>query len=220
MRKTLTLYVFLLLIISCSLPDKVNLSEKYVLNHKYLRGEMSFYDKNQYSLHVEMGLSYLGSTGTYLTKGDTVLLTSNWQPDSVFVSSYKIDSLKLLNIAIEDFDNIPLEGKVILDKKFEYDFKNGHLKIDKKEWDELWVLNYNYINKKVDTLVLMNSNHNSFLIRKLNTFNYSYNYLFLNKTPLILKGKKLLSLPDSPIEAKQLKFIAKKGQHFHQTLNF
>lgn len=179
-----------------------------MLNDKYLGGEISFNDNGQYSLHIKKDLYYKESMGIYLIKGNSVLLTSKWQLDTLFVSSYKIDTLKSLNIVIEDFDNNPLEGKVILNRKFEYNFKDGQVIIDKTEWDDLWILTYNYIDSKVDTLVLNNKDYNSYLIKKIDTYNY-HNYLFLNKLPLRLKGKKLVSRSDQLLKDKRLMFMSK-----------
>ena len=208
MKKVIILGVSLLFLISCSLLNVSKLSKSYVLKDKYLGGEILFSDSGLYRLHIKKDLLYKESTGTYLMKGDMVLLTSKWQPDTLFVSSYKIDTLKSLKIVLEDFDNIPLEGKVIVNKQFEYSFKNGQVIIDKTPCDELWVLNYNYIDSKIDTLILNNKGCNSYLIKRLNTFNY-YNYLFLNKAPFLLKGKKLLNLSGSLLKDQRLKFISK-----------
>lgn len=208
-KKILIALIIGYVLVGCSLLNESKISKDYVLNDKYLRGEISFSDDGQYRLQIKKDLFYKESIGTYLLKGDSVFLISRWQSDTVFVSSCKIDSLKSLNIVIEDFDNIPLEGKVVLDKTSEYDFKDGKVIIDKTEWDELWVLTYNYINKRVDTLVLNNKGCNSYRIKRINTFNY-HNYIFLNKQSLRLKGKKLVGLSGLILRGEPLNFISRE----------
>lgn len=208
MRKIILICVSLVFFTSCSLLNESKLSKSYVLHDKHLGGEISFSDDGQYRLQIKKDLLYMESVGTYLLKEDSVFLTSKWQSDSIFVSSYKIDSLKSLNIIIEDFDNIPFEGKVVLDKMSEYDFKDGKVIINKTEWEELRVLTYNYLDKKVDTLVLNNKGYNSYIIKRINTFNY-HSYIFLKKQPMLLKDKKVVGLSVLLLRDKPLKFISK-----------
>ncbi|PXX95027.1 hypothetical protein DF185_22720 [Marinifilum breve] len=198
----------LFLFVECSKINSDSLSRSYVLRDKYLGGKISFSDNGKFSLTLNNSLLKKASTGYYSIKGDKIILTSEWQKDTIIVKSEINSSFTSLKIIIKDFNDLPIEGKVIVDKVFEYSFEDGKVIIDRDKWDDLWVLTYNYIDKKVDTLDLSNKNYNSYFIRRMNTFNYP-NYLFLDRHEFLLKGSSLIEKSGLLLSEKKLKFISK-----------
>lgn len=205
MKKIHFSIVLLLSLFSCTVFNKNVLTNRYLLKDKYLMGEIDFTSKDSFSLYINRDLFYKESNGTYYIDGDIVFLTSEWNLDTFLLDCHKIDTLKSIRVAIKDFNDIPIEGKVILNNQFEFHTKNGEVFIEMLDYQELMILTFNYLEKELDTIKVVNNSCNSFVVKRLNTFNY-YNYIFLSKAPFQLRNDKLIDLSRSLTKDKRLKF--------------
>jgi hypothetical protein len=151
---------------------------------------------------------YFQSAGYSNISGDTIFLSSWWKKDTLNISASKIDTLNGTMLLLEDFDHIPFEGKVIVDKQLDFSLTDGRLIIPMTNWREIQILTSDWINNSIDTLELRNNGSNSYLIKQLNTYIFT-NYLFFDKSPFLIRGKKLIDIEESIENHKRYIYYAK-----------
>lgn len=200
-----SLLSLVLLFNSCMLLKKHLLESKYFLDDKYLYGELSFKDRTHFQLKVKNGMYFREAHGSYIMKGDTLYITSEYLPDTFKIDCYGKDTLNSIKISIRDFDGYPFDGYVLLDNKLGYETENGDVIINNQDFRQFQIITSNYLRNTVDTINLKRDTCNVYVVRRLNTYLHS-NQIFFNKAPFLIKGKKLIGISDSILGTRKAVF--------------